>query len=73
MTCHVRKGASPCPCPCEYIFVQEGLLDEAALLLVLAAANTAPIAQQKLLPHVLAALPRSEGALSNCGVGLAQS
>ena len=56
-----------------YLFLQEGLLDEAALSLVLAAANTAPIAQQRPLPHVLEALPRSDGALSNCGVGLAQS
>jgi len=53
--------------------MQEGLLDEAALSLVLAAGNTAPIAQQRPMPHVLAALPRSDGALSNCGVGLAQS
>ena len=51
---------------------KEGLLDDEALSLVLAAANTAPAAQQNSLPHVLAALPRSNGALSNCGVRLAQ-
>ena len=50
---------------------KEGLLDHEALSLVLAAANTAPIAQHSL-PQVLAALPRSNGALSNCGVRLAQ-
>lgn len=51
------------------ICMQEGLLDEAALSLVLSAANTAPIAQQGPLTHVLAALPRStDGALSHCGV-----
>ena len=52
--------------------MQEGLLDEVALSLVLAAANTAPIPQQRPLPHLLAALPRNDdGALSNCDVGLA--
>lgn len=46
---------------------RQGLLDEASLPLLLAAANTAPRAQQYALPHALAALARSGGKLSHHG------